>query len=98
MSKIARIFLGLLCLSATVIMLVGNIAGLTSEMINPVLTNSWFDKLMFTFLFLGCAGTFAVWGIQLIKNLSIRKVQYQFLGFAYMFIFGMLYMLFDSPL
>ena len=97
MTKIARILLGLICFSATIIMIVANVAGLNSEFFNVNLTNSWFDKVMFTSLFLGCAGIFAVWGIQLIKNISIKDVQYSFIGFTYMLIFGMLYMFFDNP-
>ncbi|MCA9351449.1 hypothetical protein KC929_01580 [Patescibacteria group bacterium] len=73
MSKILRILLSIFFGIAAGFMLISIIPMLNSSEINPELTDSLTDKIMFCLLMLGCAGVLMTFAIGLWRNLPIEK-------------------------
>ncbi len=67
--------------------------------LNPELTDSLMDKVMFTFLILGAAAVYILVGVVLIKGRTIEKSNTAlFFIFMMLFIFGLYYTtMFGSP-
>lgn len=100
MLKTARVFWGLFWVSIATIMAIATIIALYFEVINPASTYSRFDLMMNIFVCLGCAGSFALGGVLMIKDRPFEQIMnsYKFLVFIAMFALGALYTAIGSPL
>jgi len=98
MKKLVRITLRLLCLVGMITMFIYAPMTLTSETTNPELTHSLIDKIMFLSMIISCGVIYGIFGLSLIKRLSMKRIQYYFLAFTTIFVFGLYYsFMFNSP-